>query len=316
MTKFYRAVKIALQYMIRNFGLSFASIVVMTLSFFIVSIVGLAFYGSYELARFVDSKPGLVIFLRGDLTEEQSAEFRNIVDSTGLVREIVIRDNEFSKNDFQEKFEDPELQEILENEEDTSFLPVITFLYSDSQENLQQIIQILESNEVFMTSIVDQKNLDRASWYSFDQEQANIIRDANRLITVAGGIITIFLFVISSVLIFITIKLTINYHKKEIEIMDLVGADGWFIRLPFILDGIIYGVLGATLSTTTIFLFHKLIVNSSGSFVSTLSSFFGQVAWPTIDAMLVLELYLITILIGAIVGALNSFFAILRYVKK
>jgi cell division transport system permease protein len=98
--------------------------------------------------------------------------------------------------------------------------------------------------------------------------------------------------------------------------MDLVGADGWFIRLPFILDGIIYGVLGATLSTTTIFLFHKLIVNSSGSFVSTLSSFFGQVAWPTIDAMLVLELYLITILIGAIVGALNSFFAILRYVKK
>lgn len=316
MTKFYRAIKIAIQYMFRNFGLSFASIVVMTLSFFIVSIVGLAFYGSYELAKYVDSKPGLVIFLRGDLTESQAKDFETIVNNTGLTREVSVKDIEFSKQDFANRYSDPELQNSLEGQDAKTYLPIVTFIYSDSQENLKQLISILEKNDNFMKNIVDAKNLDRTSWYSFDQEQANVIRDANKLITLAGGVITAFLFIISSILIFITVKLTINYHKREVEIMDLVGADGWFIRLPFILDGIIYGVLGAALSTSFIFLFQNLILQSSQSFIPRLTSFFGEVPWPTLDLKLVLDLYLITILIGAFVGAISSFVAILRYVKK
>lgn len=316
MTKFYRAIKIALQYMYRNFGLSFASIIVMTLSFFIVSIVGLAFYGSYELAKYVDSKPGLVIFLRGDLTSEQAKDFETIVNSTGLTREVSVKDIEFSRQDFAERYSDPELQESLSDQDAKTFLPVVTFVYSDSQEKLKSLISTLEKNENFMKNIVDTKNLDRASWYSFDQEQANVIRDANKLITVAGGVITAFLFIISSILIFITVKLTINYHKREIEIMDLVGADGWFIRLPFILDGIIYGVLGAVLSTSFIFLFQNLILQSSQSFIPRLNSFFGEVPWPAIDIRLVIDLYLLTMIIGAIVGAISSFVAIIKYVKK
>jgi cell division transport system permease protein len=316
MTKFYRAIKIAFQYMFRNFGLSFASIVVMTLSFFIVSIVGLAFYGSYELARFVDSKPGLVIYLRGDLTESQAKEFEDIVKATGLTREIVLKDLEYTREDFSMRIPDKELNENILGVETSAFLPRLTFVYADSQENLKQLITILEKNENFMENIVDTKNLDRQGWYSFDQKQANVIRDANNLITLAGGIITAFLFVISSILIYITIKLTVNYHKKEIEIMDLVGADGWFIRFPFVLDGIIYGVLGAFLSTSIIFLFQSLLLNNSTSFISTLASFFGEVNWPELNFMLVLDLYLSTMVVGAIVGALSSFFAILKYVKK
>ncbi len=316
MTKLYRAIIIAFQYMYRNFGLSFASIVVMTLSFFIVSIVGLSFYGSYELAKYVDSKPGLVIFLRGDLTEPQAKEFESLVNSTGLTREVSVKDIEFSKTDFAQRYSDPDLQNSLLNQDAKSFLPVVTFVYADSQEKLTELIKFLEKDEHFMKNIVDNKNLDRTSWYSFDQEQANFIKDANRLITVAGGLITAFLFVISSILIFITIKLAINYHKREIEIMDLVGADGWFIRLPFVLDGILYGVIGAFLSTSLILIFQKLIVNSSQSFIPRLTNFFGEVPWPSIDLKLVLDLYLMTMLIGAFVGALSSFFAILRYVRK
>lgn len=302
--------------MYRNFGLSFASIVVMTLSFFIVSIVGLAFYGSFELAKFVDSKPGLVIFLRGDLTEAQAKEFQEIVNATGLTREVSVKDIEYSKQDFANRYSDQELQDSLSDQDTKSFLPIITFVYSDSQVKLKDLITNLENNENFMKNLVDTKNMDRTSWYSFDQEQANVIRDANRLITVAGGIITIFLFIISSILIFITIKLAINYHKREIEIMDLVGADAWFIRLPFVLDGIIYGVLGAILSTSFILLFQSLILQSSQSFIPRLTSFFGEVAWPSLDIRLIFDLYFLTIVIGAIVGATSSFFAIIRYVKK
>lgn len=316
MTKFYRAIKIAFQYMFRNAGLSFASIVVMTLSFFIVSVVGITFYASTELVKHIDSKPGLVIFLKGTLSPEEQKEFEKIVIESNLVREIHIGNIQESKESFDKTYSDPELQESLKNQDYSEFLPVTVFVYSDSQENLAQLIVKLENNEYFIKNLIDTLNADRLSWYSFNQDQANFIRDANKVITAAGGVITIFLFVISSILIFITIKLTINYHKRELEIMDLVGSDGWFIRLPFIIDGMIYGILGAFFSTSIIFLFREMILSTSENFISTITKFFQEVPWPVIDAMLMLDLYFVTMVIGALVGGISSFLAILKYVKK
>lgn len=316
MIKFYRAIKIAFQYMYRNFGLSFASVVVMTLSFFIVSIVGIAFYGTSQLIRYVDSKPALIIFLRGDLNEEQADEFVRIVNSTGLVRDLSLKDIKYTKQDFENRYPDPDLQEALSSEDLKSFLPIVTFIYSDSQENLRKLITVLENNENFMQNIVDRKNIDRVGWYSFDQDQASFIRESNRIISLAGGTITVFLFLISSILIFITIKLAINYHKRELEIMSLVGADGWFIRLPFIVAGMVYGVLGAFFSTSIIFLFKNFVMQSSQNLVPRLSQFFGEVPWPSLDLELIIYLYLFTTFTGALVGALSSFFAILKYVKN
>lgn len=315
MTKFYRSVKIAFQYMYRNFGLSFASVVVMTLSFFIVSVVGIAFYGSYTLAQYVDSKPALVVYLRGDLSEDQAKQFSDIVNDTGLAKNFSIKNIDFSREDFARIYPDAELQDLLSRQDAKKYFPIVTFIYSDSQQNLQELIKRLEVNHEFMENLVDKTNANEV-WYSFDVNQANVIRDANRLISVAGAVVTAFLFIISSILVFITIKLAINYHKREIEIMDLVGAEGWFIRLPFVIDGIIYGVVGAILSTTSIFIFRSLVLRTSQSFVPKMLSYFGEVPWPTIDTKLLIELYAVTIFVGAFVGAISSFFAIIRYVKK
>lgn len=302
--------------MYRNFGLSFASVIVMTLSFFIVSVVGIAFYGSTLLVQYVDSRPALIIFLRGDLSEEDAQKFADLINASGLVREYSIKDIDFAREDFVNKYPDPELKQALENEDVKAYIPIVTFIYGDSQQKLQELISYLEKNEEFMNEIVDTRNIDRVGWYSFDQNQASIIRDTNRLISVYGAIISAFLFLISSILIFITVKLTINYHKREIEIMDLVGADGWFIRLPFVVGGTFYGILGAFFSTTIILVFRSLIFESSQSLVPRLMDFFREVPWPTLDYQLIIELYAITIGMGALVGALSSFFAIIKYVKK
>lgn len=313
MLKILRAFKTAFQYMIRNFGLSFASIIVMTLSFFIVSIVGLAFYGSVKLVNYIDSKPALTVFLRGDISEEDAQGFADIVNNSGLAREVKVNNIDFTKEDLTRRI--PELGEAI-TENNKTFLPIITFIYGNSQEELSRLIRVLENDEYFMSKIVDQKNIDKVGWYKFNADQADVIRDANKLLRSSGIAITIFLFIISSVLIFITIKLTINYHKRELEIMNLVGADGWFIRLPFIIDGVIYGVLGGLLSTLIIFLFKNLIIQKSQGIIPRLSLFFSEIHWPTIDAMLVLQLVAITCTVGAIVGAVSSFFAIVGYVKK
>jgi cell division transport system permease protein len=313
MIKIYRALKTALQYMLRNFGLSFASIVVMTLSIFIVSVVGLAFYGSYKLVQYIDAKPALTIFLRGDLTKEQANKFAELVNSTNLAREVTINDIEFSRDDLTKKY--PDLEGTV-TEENKTILPVITFIYGSSQEDLKELITRLENNQEFMQNLIDKKNVDKVGWYKFNSDQAEVIRDANKLLKNSGIAITAFLFIISSILIFITIRLTVHYHKKELEIMDLVGAEGWFIKLPFIVDGIIYGILGGLFSSAIIFLFKNLILQKSQQLVPKLNSFFSEIQWPDLTAPLMFKLVLTVTLIGATIGALSSFLAIFRYVRK
>ncbi|MFW5719966.1 MAG: cell division protein FtsX [Candidatus Dojkabacteria bacterium] len=312
MSQIVRIFKTALQYMMRNFGLSFASIIVMTLSFFIVSFVGLAFFGSLKLVEYFDSKPALVIFLRGDISEEEVDEFRNVVEGTGYVRDMNINDLDFSQENFESQY--PDMEGTI-NEENINSLSRVTFIYSDSQEHLQSIITELEKNENFITNIADQRNPE-LGWYSFNLQQAEVTREAFELIRTAGVAITIFLFFISSILIFITVKLTITYHRRELEIMELVGADGWFIKMPFIIDGMIYGILGGLLSTSIIVVFKNIFVAQSQSFVPRIQAYFSEVPWPTIDNQLILEATLVTCGIGALIGIMSSFFAIMRHVKK
>lgn len=311
MIKFWRALKTAFQYIFRNFGLSFASIIVMTLTFFIVSIVGIAFYGSVRFVKYIDSQPALTVYLRNDLSEEKNKEFETLVNSTHLATEVSIKPIEFSVEDFNNKY-----PEIVLNDKSKSKIPVMAFIYGNSQENLSQLIQVLSNNDSFMKTMIDTSNLDKISWYDFNNDQAEVIHDANKLLRTSGIAITLFLFLISSILIFITIKLAIQYHKRELEIMDLVGADAWFIKLPFVVDGIIYGILGGLFSSGIIWIFKSFVIQKSQQLVPTLSGFFSGVEWPTLDLKLILQIIGATCLMGAFVGALSSFLAIIKYVKK
>lgn len=314
MVKFARALKTAFLYIFRNFGLSFASIIVMTLTFFIVSVVGLAFYGSVRLIKYIDAKPALTVFLRGDLDEAKTKEFIELVKNTNLSQEVLVNPIEFTQDDYKNKYSN--LNPESENLTSVAKLPLVAFIYGSSQEDLSKLINTLGSNENFMTNMVDKTNIEKVSWYEFNTEQAAVIKDANKLLRSSGLAITLFLFLISSILIFITIKLTIQYHRKELEIMDLVGADGWFIKLPFIVDGMIYGILGGLLSSLIIWGFKSFVVERSRQLVPRLSGFFSDVPWPVIDAKTIFQIVGATCLVGATVGMVSSFFAIIKYVKK
>lgn len=319
MIKILRAIKIGFQYMYRNLGLSFASIIVMTFSFFIVSIISLVFYASSLLVQYIDSRPALVVFLKGDLTEEEATKFINLVNSTKLAREMSLKDIEYTKKDFLDKFKDAELESLFNSKDEKDiqiFMPRIAFIYGNSQSDLENLLYILENDEYFMNSLVDKNNIDRVGWYNFNKDQASLIYEVNQLILWLGLFFTLILLFISSTLVFITIRLSINYHRKEIEIMYLVGADNWFIKLPFIVSGIVYGVVGAFLSTSLLVLFKNILLENSNSLVPRLVKFFSGVNWPNIDINLTLNLYFITMLIGGLIGALASFFAIIKYVKK
>lgn len=291
----------------------------MALSFFIVSIVGIAFYSSLKVIEFIDSQPSLVIYLKGEITNDEKESVKQIIESSGNVSRVRIENIEFSQEEYYNSY--PELsilddEGIINNENRSKAFPVLAFVYSNSQDELKKIISRLENNPDFLNKYIDQTNIAETGWYSFDEVLADAIKETNEILRQVGLIITILLALISSTLIFITIKLTIQYHSRELEIMELVGADWLFIRLPFIIDGVIYGILGALISTGTIFLFQNFISNASKNLVPNLQAFFTGVSWPELNTELILNVLAITVVSGATVGFFSSLFAIIRYVKN
>ena len=127
-----------------------------------------------------------------------------------------------------------------------------------------------------------------------------------RVLSTAFAIATIVLLISSALLIANTIRLSIFARKREIEVMKLVGATNWFVRGPFMLEGLITGVLGA-LAAVLLLLIGKAFV--LGRITNEFDASSGVEAWsfPTIA--------LILVVVGLTVGAVGSGITLRRFLQ-
>jgi cell division transport system permease protein len=124
-----------------------------------------------------------------------------------------------------------------------------------------------------------------------------------------GFILVGFLVFVSILIILMVIGMKIAVRREEIEILRLVGASRWYIRWPFILEGMYYGFLGAVFAWGILYL---LLIY----FTPFLSSFLTGIPLFPISFMLVLYLLLTMIGGGVLVGIIGSFLAVWRYLKN
>ncbi|HSX29132.1 MAG TPA: permease-like cell division protein FtsX [Candidatus Saccharimonadales bacterium] len=128
-----------------------------------------------------------------------------------------------------------------------------------------------------------------------------------------AGIVTVLIFAVISVLIiFNTIQMAIFNRRDELTIMRLLGASTWYIRGPFVVETIIYGVLSALIS---ILIMHSLFVASSSALqasslglldIGYAASYFKAHFW---------QLLVMQVLLGILIGAASSVIATKRYLK-
>lgn len=126
---------------------------------------------------------------------------------------------------------------------------------------------------------------------------------------IIGIVLFIVLIAVSVFLIMNTTKLTVYSRRKEVGIMKFVGATDWFIRWPFIIEGMVIGLAGAVLSSLALFGLYKVAV---GKLLSTLvvSSI------TVIEPSSVLTVMLFEFAIGGIViGGIASFLALRKFLK-
>jgi cell division transport system permease protein len=111
----------------------------------------------------------------------------------------------------------------------------------------------------------------------------------------------------SGLLMYNSIRTAVFARRREIEVMRLVGATKWFIRIPFMLEGLLQGLIGAFLSIFTVFAVNKL----TDRFFQNLDSYvFRDFAVPTSQ---VLYIGAILMIVGALIGAVGAGVAVTRY---
>jgi cell division transport system permease protein len=152
-------------------------------------------------------------------------------------------------------------------------------------------------------------SLDPGQPYAFPKETANRLLSVARFIQWSGLALITVLLVASVLLIGNTIRLSIFARRREVEVMKLVGATNWFIRWPFMIEGIICGMVGAAISALVLW----------GVKVGLVDEWLraNDAGLTRDDATTIGFTYLALILIaaGAIIGAVGSGFTLRRFLR-
>jgi len=141
------------------------------------------------------------------------------------------------------------------------------------------------------------------------QAQVKRLLNATAGINFGFNLISLALLVSSMFLIVNTIRLATFARRREIEVMKLVGASNWFVRVPFLAEGFVEGAIGAGLAFGLIYILKVIISNLISHRHDLLQSFYVT-TWDAIGIGIVI------MILGALIGLIGSIFGLYRFLEE
>ena len=139
------------------------------------------------------------------------------------------------------------------------------------------------------------------------REIEQVMRLAN-LIKLIGGIAVALLFLVTAFIVGNTIRMTVYARRREIRIMQLVGATNWFIRMPFVFEGTILGTVGGGIACVLVYFGAHYVSRTATRIMPLLSQFTSNV-----DP---LQFFLCIVLVGGMLGMMSSMISVRRFLGK
>lgn len=281
----------------RNFSLSLASISCITITLVIVAIAILASYNVDNFTKLIKKDVTAVVFLNTDITETEVKQVETKIKRISNV--------DTSSVEYESK------QQILENFKDTSdILQNIMSSWEDGENPLKPTFQVKVNDLTKIKETVDEiKKIDGVEVVKYGEGMVEkLITTFDVVEKITFGVVIALIFV-TAFLISNTIKLTISARKREIEIMRLVGASNFFIKLPFIIEGLFLGLLGAVIPiAATIYGYTFFYDTFEGNLFSPIIKLISPTPF----------VYLVSLLlagIGILVGMFGSSRAVRKFLK-
>lgn len=298
---FYRILKNGLMNYWRNFLLSLAATLVMVIALFILSsILILSALANISLST-IKEKVDISIYFKQTASEQTIRQIEVQVRELAEVKSIEYIPPVTARDKFKELHKDePLLLESVDqfSDEDNPF-PASFAIRVKSLDDYGTIINLFRDEKFtpFVKKITDKRDLvDRLN---------RIINGVRKL-----GLALILIFAAVTVIVmFNTIRLTIYNRREEIEIMRLVGASNWFIRGPFIVEGILYGLAGALVTAALVYPILFILTPKISSFLELDITQFNYLA------LNYLALLGILLAIGSLLGIVSSATVVRKYLK-
>ncbi|MFW5648685.1 MAG: permease-like cell division protein FtsX [Candidatus Alkaliphilus sp. MAG34] len=278
----------------RNRTMSIASIGTVAATLIILGLVITLVLNIGNMADLIQMQfDEIQVYLEDDLSIEEIDSVGKQIEAIKGVSGVIYESKEEALKKYKESWgEEGYLLDGLDNT-----LPNSYIIQMDNLESADDIVENL--------GLV--KGIDEVKYYK---------EIVDKLLKIAGFVRTVGL-VIILILIFVaifiisnTIKLTLNARKQEIGIMKNVGATNWFIRWPFLFEGILLGLVGAVISIAVVYYGYQYAFNAiTGKFYLMFSTYMVSVS-----DMMNKTIYIFAVL-GMGVGALGSIFSLRRYLR-
>lgn len=279
------------------------AIMIITLTIILFSIIVNATFGN-TVAQ-ITEKINISVYLKDDVTAAQAKNLVSQLQKQPNVASVVYLDKDAVLTAYMEQNAGNEalLQAISET---NNPLPATIQIKPKSLNQIHEIRTFIDKPEIAALQS------DPASDSGDRRTAIDKITHATNLLQRAGIVAVAVFALISVLIIFNTIQMAIFNRRDELQIMRLLGASTWYIRGPFVVESIIYGILSAIAS---IVLVNALFVTASSSLqatsfglldISYSQEFFRAHFWLLLTMQLVL---------GIFIGAASSVIATRRYLK-
>lgn len=276
----------------RNIWMTLASIFTVVLSLFILGFFSIVILNLNKMADTLESQVQISVYLKDDLSQEEIDETKETLSKIEGLQGIKFTTREEAMENFKERLGDQQF--LLDALDDTNPLPDSFSLTVTSPQQVKTIADTVVA-------------LDSVESASYSQDIINHLFNLTHLIRLIGVALIILLTGAAIFIISNTIRLTVFARRKEIAIMKYVGATDWFIRWPFLLEGICLGFIGGGLAT--IFLY--IVYNQVTQEIYEAMAFF-----PLIPQHPFINYISLAILVaGIIIGALGSTISLKRFLK-
>ena len=305
MTELKRIIKAGSVNFTRNGIISWAAVLVVTITLSVITTIILLQAVLYFSLAQIKDKVDVAIYFTVGAPESKILSLKESLENLPEVAEVSYISATEALRLFRERHQNdyPTIQALDEIKDN----PLGGYLNVKAKEvsQYESIANFMKSDNALVlgsASIIDKVNyhqnkivIDRLN---------NIISGAQRL----GFLITLILIIISVIITFNTIRLTIFISKEEIGVMRLVGASKMRVRGPFMVEGAIYGIV-ATIITLILFLPATIYLGRN------MTDFLGLNIYNYYISNL-LQISIIILLSGVFLGMISSFFAIRKYLNK
>ena len=278
-----------------NKAMSFASVGVLTACLILVGLAALLSENIKSITKTIQQQNEIVIYVDDEISAAQEAELDRQIRSMDNVLEVEYTSKEQAFDDQKQK-----LGDLLDGYENEDVFPA-------SYRVKVKDLTLIEGNVSKLNALSGVYRVDAPT------DIAEIMVKTDSGVSIGGTVVVAALLVVSFVIIMNTIKITVFSRRREINIMKYVGATNSFIRMPFLVEGMILGLVSAIASFFVVWYFYSQVLSAIGgetnAFISSATA--SLIPFSKIAAPLLISY----ILAGTLIGGTGSLVSIRKHLK-